>query len=71
MMGDGRMVIAFSIDYADLRALSQTEGKLLAVNYDSHKKADAVHFELNNYALALKQFEEHIKRAGMLHILTD
>ena len=54
MMGDGRMVIAFGVNHADLRALSQTKGKLLVVNYDSHENADAVHFELSNYALALK-----------------
>lgn len=71
MMGDGRMVTAFGINHADLKALSQTEGKLLVVNYDSHENADAVHFNLSNYAQALKQFEEHIKRAGMQHMLTQ
>lgn len=71
MMGDGRMVIAFSVNYTDLKALSKSEGKLLVVNYDSHSNTDAVHFELSNYARALKQFEEYIKRAGMQHILTD
>jgi len=51
MMGNGRMVVAFSINHADLRALSQTKAKLLAVNYNAHQEADAVFFELTNYTL--------------------
>ena len=71
IMGDGRMAIAFGTNHADLKALSQTKGKLLVVTYDSYENAETVHFELSNYALALKQFEEHIKRAGMQHMLTQ
>lgn len=71
IMGDGRMAIAFGINYTDLRALSQAKGKLLVINYNSHGGTNAAHFDLNNYTRALKQLEKHIKRAEMQQILTD